>query len=145
MSSTLYHHVMTGITTKRQQTLRRHSRGIPFGQKERLTSRIKRILSGYPCDKGKLLSSTLIIVLPLIRARCQLSVTFHIVAHLISRVFLFSVAKLFKRSCVRPLVGPFVGPLVGPLVGPSVGPTVNPSVGPSVGPWVGLLVRTCEF
>ena len=40
-----------GVSTKRQEVLKKHSRGIPFGQKEPLTNRIKRILSGYPCDK----------------------------------------------------------------------------------------------
>lgn len=40
-----------GVNTSRLEVLRRHSRGIPFGQRERLTNRIKRILSGYPCDK----------------------------------------------------------------------------------------------
>jgi sacsin len=33
------------------QVLKKHSRGIPFGQRERLTNRLKRILSSYPCDK----------------------------------------------------------------------------------------------
>ena len=40
-----------GVNTRRQDVLKKHSRGIPFGQKEPLTSRLKRILSGYPCDK----------------------------------------------------------------------------------------------
>ena len=40
-----------GVSTKRQEVLKKHSRGIPFGQREPLTNRIKRILSGYPCDK----------------------------------------------------------------------------------------------
>lgn len=40
-----------GVSTKRQDMLSKHSRGIPFGQKERLTNRIRRILSSYPCDK----------------------------------------------------------------------------------------------
>lgn len=40
-----------GVSTKRQEVLKKHSRGIPFGQREALTNRIKRILSGYPCDK----------------------------------------------------------------------------------------------
>lgn len=40
-----------GVNTSRLEVLRKHSRGIPFGQRERLTNRIKRILSGYPCDK----------------------------------------------------------------------------------------------
>ena len=40
-----------GVNTKRQEVLKKHSRGIAFGQRERLTNRLKRILSGYPCDK----------------------------------------------------------------------------------------------
>ncbi|KAK2153631.1 hypothetical protein LSH36_291g08049 [Paralvinella palmiformis] len=40
-----------GVNTKRQEVLRKHSRGIPFGQRERLPVRLKRILSSYPCDK----------------------------------------------------------------------------------------------
>jgi hypothetical protein len=40
-----------GVNTSRAEVLSRHSRGIGFGQRERLTARIKRILSGYPCDK----------------------------------------------------------------------------------------------
>lgn len=40
-----------GVNTRRQEVLKKHSRGIGFGQREPLTNRIKRILSGYPCDK----------------------------------------------------------------------------------------------
>ena len=40
-----------GVSTKRHDVLTKHSHGIAFGQKERLTNRIRRILSGYPCDK----------------------------------------------------------------------------------------------
>ena len=40
-----------GVSSKRQEVLKKHSRGIPFGQREPLTNRIKRILAGYPCDK----------------------------------------------------------------------------------------------
>ena len=40
-----------GVNTKRQEVLKKHSRGIPFGQRERLPVRLKRILSSYPCDK----------------------------------------------------------------------------------------------
>ena len=40
-----------GVNTKRHDMLSKHSTGIGFGQKERLTNRIRRILSGYPCDK----------------------------------------------------------------------------------------------
>ena len=40
-----------GVNTRREEVLRKHSRGIPFGQREKLTNRIKRILSSYPCDK----------------------------------------------------------------------------------------------
>jgi len=42
-----------GVNTSRQEVLNKHSKGIGFGQRERLTARIKRILSGYPCDKVK--------------------------------------------------------------------------------------------
>jgi len=40
-----------GVGSRRQDVLRRHSRGIAFGQREPLTNRIRRILDGYPCDK----------------------------------------------------------------------------------------------
>ncbi len=40
-----------GVNTRRQEVLKKHSRGIPFGQRERLTNRLKRILASYPCDK----------------------------------------------------------------------------------------------
>ena len=40
-----------GVKTRRRETLRPHARGIPFGQRERLTNRLKRILTGYPCEK----------------------------------------------------------------------------------------------
>ena len=40
-----------GVNTRRQEMLKKHSRGIVFGQREKLTNRIKRILSNYPCDK----------------------------------------------------------------------------------------------
>ena len=52
-----HHHIpftiskQLGVNTHRQEVLSKHSRGIGFGQKERLTTRIKRILNGYPCDK----------------------------------------------------------------------------------------------
>jgi len=42
---------LLGVNTRRQEVLNKHSRGIPFGQKEPLTNRLKRILTGYPCDK----------------------------------------------------------------------------------------------
>lgn len=41
---------MTGVRTKRQEALSKHARGIPFGQKERLTNSLKRILTAYPFD-----------------------------------------------------------------------------------------------
>ena len=34
-----------------QEAIRKHSHGIPFGQKEKLTKRLKRIMSSYPCGK----------------------------------------------------------------------------------------------
>ena len=37
-----------GVKTKREEALGKHSRGIPFGQKERLTNSLKRILASYP-------------------------------------------------------------------------------------------------
>ena len=40
-----------GVETRRRETLRLHVHGIPFGQREKLTNRLKRILTGYPCEK----------------------------------------------------------------------------------------------
>ena len=40
-----------GVNTNREETLKKHSTGIPFGQHEKLTNRLRNILSGYPCDK----------------------------------------------------------------------------------------------
>ena len=40
-----------GVKTRKREALRGHIVGIPFGQKEKLTNRIKRILTGYPCEK----------------------------------------------------------------------------------------------
>ena len=40
-----------GVKTRQTEALRRHKIGISFGQKEKLTNRIKRILTGYPCEK----------------------------------------------------------------------------------------------
>ena len=39
-----------GVRTKREEALRRYSRGIPFGQKERLTNSLRRLLDSYPFD-----------------------------------------------------------------------------------------------
>ena len=39
-----------GVKTKRQEALSKHATGIPFGQKERLTNSLRRILNSYPCD-----------------------------------------------------------------------------------------------
>ncbi|KAK2160900.1 hypothetical protein LSH36_125g03013 [Paralvinella palmiformis] len=39
-----------GVKTKRQETLSKYAKGIPFGQKEQLTNSLKRILHTYPCD-----------------------------------------------------------------------------------------------
>ena len=44
--------ITLGVKTRRQETLRRHTIGLPFGQKEKLTNRLKRILKGYPCDES---------------------------------------------------------------------------------------------
>ena len=41
-----------GVKTKRQEALSRHSKGIPFGQKENLICSLKRILKNYPFDHG---------------------------------------------------------------------------------------------
>ena len=40
-----------GVKTRRQEALRDHVFGIPFGQREKLTNRLRRILTGYPCEK----------------------------------------------------------------------------------------------
>jgi len=40
-----------GVKTRREEALRSHVFGIPFGQREKLTNRLKRILKGYPCEK----------------------------------------------------------------------------------------------
>ena len=40
-----------GVSTQRRDMLTRHSSGIGFGQKERLTNRIRGLLAAYPCDK----------------------------------------------------------------------------------------------
>ena len=40
-----------GVKTRREEALRSHVIGIPFGQREKLTNRLKRILKCYPCEK----------------------------------------------------------------------------------------------
>ncbi|XP_078348598.1 sacsin-like [Oculina patagonica] len=40
-----------GVKTRRQEALQNHEVGIPFGQREKLTNRLKRILTAYPCEK----------------------------------------------------------------------------------------------
>ena len=40
-----------GVKTHREEALRSHVVGIPFGQREKLTNRLKRILTCYPCEK----------------------------------------------------------------------------------------------
>ncbi|XP_068753805.1 sacsin-like isoform X2 [Montipora capricornis] len=42
---------MLGVKTTRQEALQKRTLGISFGQRERLTNRLKRILNGYPCGK----------------------------------------------------------------------------------------------
>ena len=42
---------LLGVKTRRQEALQHHEVGIPFGQREKLTNRLKRILTGYPCGK----------------------------------------------------------------------------------------------
>ena len=43
--------IQLGVKTRREEALRRHVVGIAFGQHEKLTNRLKRILTGYPCEK----------------------------------------------------------------------------------------------
>lgn len=40
-----------GVSTRRHDMLRKHSRGLGFGQRERLTARLRRILAAYPCHR----------------------------------------------------------------------------------------------
>ena len=40
-----------GVKTRREEAVGSHARGLSFGQKEKLTNRLKRILAGYPCGK----------------------------------------------------------------------------------------------
>ena len=40
-----------GVKTRREGALQQHDAGFPFGQKEELTNRLKRILTGYPGEK----------------------------------------------------------------------------------------------
>ena len=40
-----------GVKTHREEALQHFSSGIPFGQREKLTNRLKRILTAYPCEK----------------------------------------------------------------------------------------------
>ena len=40
-----------GVKTRREGALQHHDAGFPFGQKEELTNRLKRILMGYPGEK----------------------------------------------------------------------------------------------
>ena len=42
---------MLGVKTLRQEALQKQTLGISFGQREKLTNRLKRILTGYPCGK----------------------------------------------------------------------------------------------
>ncbi|KAJ7380179.1 hypothetical protein OS493_010890 [Desmophyllum pertusum] len=39
------------LKTRREEALQHDAVGIPCGQKEKLTNRLKRILTGYPCEK----------------------------------------------------------------------------------------------
>ena len=43
--------IKLGVKTRREEALQRFAVGISFGQKEKLTNRLKRILSAYPCEK----------------------------------------------------------------------------------------------
>ena len=40
-----------GVKTRRAEALSRFTFGIPFGQKEKLTNRLQRLLQAYPCEK----------------------------------------------------------------------------------------------
>ena len=40
-----------GVKTRRAEALSRFAFGIPFGQKEKLTNRLQRLLHAYPCEK----------------------------------------------------------------------------------------------
>ena len=40
-----------GVKTRRAEALSRFVVGIPFGQKEKLTNRLQRLLQAYPCEK----------------------------------------------------------------------------------------------
>ena len=40
-----------GVKTRREGALQNHDAGFPFGQKEELTNRLKRILTGYPGEE----------------------------------------------------------------------------------------------
>ena len=43
-----------GVKTRREEALERFTVGIQFGQGEKLTNRLQRILSAYPSEKGNL-------------------------------------------------------------------------------------------
>ena len=43
--------ILLGVKTRRAEALNRFAVGIPFGQKEKLTNRIRRLLTEYPCKK----------------------------------------------------------------------------------------------
>ena len=40
-----------GVKTRREKGIEDHDSGIPYGQREKLTTRLKHILEGYPCEK----------------------------------------------------------------------------------------------
>ena len=42
---------LLGVKSRRERALQKHDIGFPFGQKEELTNRLKRILMGYPGEK----------------------------------------------------------------------------------------------
>ena len=43
--------ITLGVKTRREEALKDFAVGIPFGQAEKLTNRLQRILSSYPCEK----------------------------------------------------------------------------------------------
>ena len=43
--------ITLGVKTRREEALQRFAVGIPFGQSEKLTNRLQRLLSSYSCEK----------------------------------------------------------------------------------------------
>lgn len=83
-----------GVRTKRQDTALKISRGIPFGQKENLTKRIRRIMSAYPWGKE--------IFKELVQNADDAGAT---VIHFVRDARNHPTSKLFD-DCWKPLQGP---------------------------------------